>query len=82
MTEINQHEMNMTALGAALVAMRHRKGLTQAAVAGNTGIAQADISRIENGYANPSIRTLGRIADAMGTVLDIRFVEADGEEPA
>ena len=39
-----------------------------------TGIDQADISKIENGNANPSIKTLTRIASAMNMNLKIEFV--------
>ncbi|MBR1975913.1 MAG: helix-turn-helix transcriptional regulator, partial [Phascolarctobacterium sp.] len=38
------------------------------------GITQADISRLENGNANPSIRTLKKLAAAMNMALDIKFV--------
>ena len=39
-----------------------------------TGIAQGDISKLENGNANPSIRTLTRIANALGKELVLSFV--------
>lgn len=38
-----------------------------------TGIAQGDISKIENGNANPSIKTLDRLADALGKKLKVTF---------
>ena len=38
-----------------------------------TGIAQSDISKLECGNANPSIRTLQRLALAMGMTLHIEF---------
>ena len=38
-----------------------------------TGIAQGDISRLENGNANPSLNTLKRLATAMGMTLKIEF---------
>lgn len=37
------------------------------------GINQADISKIENGTRNPSIRLLQRLADGMDMVLNISF---------
>ena len=40
-----------------------------------TGIAQGDISKLENGSANPSVRTLQRLAAGMGMKLKIEFVE-------
>ena len=39
-----------------------------------TGITQADISRLENGSANPSLRTLERLASGMGMRLKVEFV--------
>ena len=41
-----------------------------------TGIAQADISKLENGSANPSLRTLRRLAAGMGMQLKLEFVPA------
>ena len=53
---------------------RERADLTQQQLAEATGIAQADISRLENGTANPSLRTLKRLASSMGMRLKVDFV--------
>ncbi len=58
----------------ALIDARKASGLTQKQLAEITGIAQADISKLENGNANPSLRTLQRLASGMGTWLKIEFV--------
>lgn len=58
----------------ALIDARKASGLTQKQLAEITGIAQADISKLENGNANPSLRTLQRLASGMGTALKIEFV--------
>ena len=58
----------------ALIDARKASGLTQQQLAEITGIAQADISKLENGNANPSLRTLQRLASGMGTSLKIEFV--------
>lgn len=55
---------------------RETNGLTQAELAQRTGIDQANISRLENGTANPSLRTLKRLAAGMGMKLELRFVPA------
>lgn len=47
--------------------------MTQKELADKTGIAQSDISKIENGNGNPSIRTLQRLAKGMGKKLHISF---------
>ena len=57
-----------------LIACRSSGNLTQKQLSELTGIDQADISKIENGNANPSIKTLTRIASAMNMNLKIEFV--------
>ena len=59
----------------ALINARISAGLTQSELAQITGIAQADISKLENGNGNPSIRTLKRLAKGMGKNLKIEFVD-------
>lgn len=50
----------------AIIEGRERRDLTQQQLAEITGIQQADISRLENGTGNPSLRTLKRLAAGMG----------------
>ena len=59
----------------AMIEARREEGLTQKELSERSGITQADISRLENGNANPSIRTLQRLANAMGKTLKIEFVD-------
>ena len=61
----------------AMLDARNEAGLTQKELADRTGIAQADISKLENGNANPSLRTLQRLADGMGMKLKLEFVPAN-----
>ena len=58
----------------AMLDPRNEKAMTQKQLADITGIPQADISRLENGNANPSLRTLQRLADGMGMKLKLEFV--------
>lgn len=58
----------------AMLDARKASGLTQKDLADRTGIAQADISKLENGNANPSLRTLQRLAEGMGMKLKLEFV--------
>lgn len=58
----------------ALIDARKSTGLTQKELSQQSGIAQSDISKLENGSANPSIKTLQRLAEAMGKTLKIEFV--------
>ena len=56
---------------SAVLAARARAGLSQSELAEKTGIDQSDISKIERGLANPSVGTLGRLAEAMGMTLRV-----------
>lgn len=58
----------------AMLDARKASGLTQKDLAERTGIAQADISKLENGNANPSLKTLQRLAEGMGMKLRLEFV--------
>lgn len=57
----------------AIVEGREARDLTQKQLAEVTGITQADISRLENGTANPSLRTLKRLAAGLGMDLKVEF---------
>ena len=58
----------------AFIDARHNSGITQNELAKRTGIAQSDISKLENGNANPSIRTLQRLAAGLGMSLHVEFL--------
>ncbi len=58
----------------AMLDARKSAGMTQKELAEKTGIAQGDISRLETGNANPSLKTLQRLAEGMGMRLKLEFV--------
>jgi len=58
----------------AIVDARTSQNLTQKELAERTGINQADISKLENGTRNPSIKLLKRLAEGMDMVLKIEFI--------
>lgn len=58
----------------AIVQSRADLGMTQQQLAQATGMNQRAISRIESGRANPTVRTLERIARGFGKRLKIEFV--------
>ena len=60
----------------AMIDARKSSGMTQKQLSEKTGIAQADISKLENGNANPSLRTLQRLAAGMGMQVKIEFIPA------
>lgn len=65
-----QPEMNVI---RAIVDARNSQNITQKELAKRTGIAQTEISRIENGSRNPSVKVLQRLAEGMDMVLNISF---------
>lgn len=58
----------------AMIDARTAAGLTQKQLAERSGLHQADISKLENGNANPSLRTLQRLAAGMNMQLKIEFL--------
>lgn len=58
----------------AMVDMCIKQNLTQKELASRTGIDQADISKLENGTKNPSLKLLKKLAAGMGMQLKIEFV--------
>jgi len=55
---------------------RKSMGITQTQLSQKTGIAQCDISRIESGKANPSIKTIKRLAKGMDMGIEITLLPA------
>lgn len=83
-TETQQIEGNSgqtaTNLGLRVAAARQRTGLTLAALAARTALSAAYLSQIESGTANPTVRALERLADALGC--DVAGLFGDVEIPA
>jgi DNA-binding XRE family transcriptional regulator len=63
--DLNEHRV----VGEILKEARTARAYTQAQLAELTGIQQGVISRIEQGEANPSLRTIFKILDATGRTL-------------
>ena len=62
------------AIVQAMINARKESGLTQKQLSDRTGITQADISRLESGNANPSLRPLQRLAEGLGMKLHVEFI--------
>jgi len=58
----------------AMIEARKSMQLTQQQLADRTGIDRADISKLENGNANPSLKMLKRLANGMGMTVKVDFV--------
>lgn len=67
------HTVEADEIIRALIEARHTSGMTQKELSVLTGIAQGDISKLEKGNANPSLRTLIRLAEGMGMQLKVEF---------
>ena len=59
----------------ALIDARKDQKITQKDLSEITGITQADISRIERGTRNPSVRMMARLAAGLG--LSLKLVRED-----
>lgn len=60
-------------LAKTIIENRNQAGLTQNELSKLTGIPQANISKIENGMGNPSLKLLERIAKSLNKKLIIRM---------
>jgi len=57
-----------------IIEARIKDGITQKKLAKRMGTKQSAISRLESGNANPSLSFLGRLAEALNSRLEIRFL--------
>lgn len=60
-------------IAGQLLALRRRRDITQRRLSELSGVQQADISRIERGYIQPTAATASRLAKALGA--DFGFYE-------
>ena len=68
----------------AIAKARAKTGMTQKQLSEKTGIIQSEISKMENGNGNPSLKTLKKLAAGLGMRLVISFepIEAETSEEA
>lgn len=53
-------------LASDLIGLRRARNMTQQQLAAASGIRQSEISRIECGSGNPTLKTIGMLAHALG----------------
>lgn len=58
----------------AVIDARKARRITQKELANRTGIAQSDISKLENGNSNPTLSMLKRLADGMDMTVKLQFI--------
>lgn len=68
--EVNKLEPQFR-LVRSLIACRRAKGLSQADLAEKVGTKQAAIARLESGRANPTLKFLLKVADALDADVEI-----------
>jgi len=56
-------------LASDLIGLRRARSMTQQQLAAASGIRQSEISRIESGNGNPTLKTIGALARALGAEL-------------
>jgi ribosome-binding protein aMBF1 (putative translation factor) len=66
-------------IGTKILQQRLSSGLTQQQLSEVSGVAQADISRIEHGQSNATADTLHALGRPLGVTLDL--VDAEDPEP-
>lgn len=75
--QVFQTELNRLMLAHRIAELREKRGLSQAELAKLVGTTQSSIARLENpNYQNYPIKTLERIAEALGVRLVIDLQEA------
>lgn len=72
LAEYKQFKYQML-VGLTIRGKRLELQLSQRQLAHQAGIRRAVLARIESGDANPSLKVLGKIADALDTKLTISF---------
>ena len=68
-------------LGRAIRALRRERGMTLVQVAAAAGLSQPFLSQLELGRSRPSMRSLYRIAGALGTTQQTLLGLAAGDPP-
>lgn len=64
-------------VGYSLIKARDKIGVTQKELAEKVQIYQGDISKIERGQANPSLKTMQRLAEGMDMHLKVEFISKE-----
>jgi transcriptional regulator with XRE-family HTH domain len=67
------HTINYSILGARVAKRRNQLNMSQKQVAELLDCNESYISKLENGNANPSLKTLYRLAQGLGKKLTIHF---------
>jgi transcriptional regulator with XRE-family HTH domain len=76
-----QKETDLVTLAERVTLARERLGLNQSELARRAGLAVAAVWQFEHGDRAPSVRSLSKLAEALGVSTDWLLGRADAEEP-
>ena len=68
------NDIDNVVLGYKIKEKRIQKNLTQEELANSIGVDQGDLSKIEKGIGNPSLKTLQRICDGLNAKLLLKII--------
>ena len=71
--------LNQLEPGYQIARLRIRRGLTQAQLAEMVSVCEVTIARVESGSRIPSLSLLRRIAEALGSRIELRFLPGDAK---
>lgn len=80
LTMTEKNTQNIPHIGKKLRAARRAQQLSLRELAGRAEVSASLLSKVENGKANPSVRSLHSIADALSIPVQNFFPEKDGAE--
>jgi transcriptional regulator with XRE-family HTH domain len=75
MRELVESELASLDIGVQIAKLRQELSLNQTQLAARAHMSGPKVSKIETGAANMQLDTLIRIANALGTRLEVRFVK-------
>lgn len=79
--EIEQQLKPLLDLANDVIRLRTERGWTQKELARRMGTRQANISRLENGLANPTFRFLQKLSAVFEVDLTLRLVSSEVDRP-
>lgn len=74
--------MRAFSIGEEVRRLRSHRGLSQQELAERMGVSQSVVARLEAGGVEPRLRTLDRVAQALGVELQVHFLTEHQKERA
>lgn len=74
--------VDLTIARQQILALRQARGWNQTELATRAGVPQNTLSQIETGLCAPSLKTAGKLADALGVTLDTLLTAPEAVQSA